>query len=343
MDVEFHYYITYLIAVAAGFDVANAKTIATASQYVDDNDQIVEVDKDLGTAYRNYISQTMNILNPKSSLMRIYPLFHFIPGDPDATTAHRKDGRMHWLNTTPNSVSAQAIFDRALATRDLYRIGIACHTYADTWAHQNFVGYHEPFNAMSGPLESCLPNIGHADAKHNPDWPGLVWRDKRLREERVDNNERFCAAAKAIFERLSRYATPSRTEGEISKAAEVLVADILLAIGATDPGNKYVRERTARYIQLTSKPQYGGVALSEYDPDLWFDEAVNEEVRGLRDRSDMSLTRYDPLCDHYTWKNRQSFQATDWYKFQEAVKAHQNEAWEVLVGRNFQGLDLPDL
>jgi hypothetical protein len=183
MDVEFHYYMTYLVAAKAGFGSDDVLKIAYTSQYVDDNDMILEIDKGKASAYRNYISQTMNILKPKSKLFRIYPLFHFIPGDPMSKTAFRKDGKMHWLNTTPNSENANKIIDAAISTENLFRIGVACHCYADSWAHQNFVGYYDEFNAMASPLSKVTPDIGHADAQHNPDWPGLIWRDQRLLED----------------------------------------------------------------------------------------------------------------------------------------------------------------
>lgn len=38
MDTEFHYYITGIIARAAGFSEDEAKIIATSSEYVDEND-----------------------------------------------------------------------------------------------------------------------------------------------------------------------------------------------------------------------------------------------------------------------------------------------------------------
>ena len=203
MDIEFHYYMTYLTSAYAGLEPKDALTLAYASQYVDDNDIVCEVDKGKGSSYRNYISQTMNILKPKDTLFRIYPLFHFVPGDPMSKTAWRKDGKMHWLNTTPNSKNANQIMDAALETDDLYRIGIAVHTYVDTWAHQNFIGYYDDFNSMKTMLGSVAPNIGHADAGHNPDEPALVWRDPRLLDERVDNRDRFLEAAKCLYEKLA--------------------------------------------------------------------------------------------------------------------------------------------
>ncbi|MDP6564329.1 MAG: ATP-binding protein, partial [Alphaproteobacteria bacterium] len=114
MDIEFHYYMTYLIAAKAGLGAAEAGLLAHASQYIDDNDLRFEIDKGQGSAYRNYISQTMNILKPKASLLRIYPIFHFIPGDPQSQSAWRKDGKMHWLNTTPNSDNANRVMDAAV-------------------------------------------------------------------------------------------------------------------------------------------------------------------------------------------------------------------------------------
>ena len=92
MDFEFHYYITGLIAQRAGFSEDDAKIITYASQFVDDNDVVLNVtDRKTGKAYSNYISQTMDILKPKKTLMRIYPIFHFVPGDPMTESARRGD------------------------------------------------------------------------------------------------------------------------------------------------------------------------------------------------------------------------------------------------------------
>jgi len=87
MNAEFHYYITRLIAARAGLPPEDAHIVAYSSQYTDDNDIIFKIDKDLPTEYGNYISQTMNILKPRDTLLRIYSLFHFIPGDPMAPSA----------------------------------------------------------------------------------------------------------------------------------------------------------------------------------------------------------------------------------------------------------------
>ncbi|MDH3997669.1 MAG: hypothetical protein OET90_02415 [Desulfuromonadales bacterium] len=344
MDIEFHYHMTYLIAAKAGFSPEDASVLAYASQYVDDNDMKLEVDKDNeDTKYRNYISQTMNILKPKEKLFRIYPLFHFIPGDPQCKEAWRKDGKMHWLNTTPDSKNANLIMDAALATGNLYRIGIACHAYADTWAHQNFVGYYEDYNAMKSPLQRVAPNIGHADAGHNPDWPALVWRDKRLTNERIDNKAKFLEAASRMLEVLARYNDSQISDEEIKQRKTALKADLSKAIGEKDQKNKHKDKRIKRYISLSQSPAYGSTKMPKYDEDSWIMDAIAEDVRGLNDRSDNILARYDPFTDEYTWKDRQTYQSTHWWQFQEAVKAHQDEAWALLEGRSFSTLKLASL
>jgi len=398
MDIEFHYYITYLIAARAGLPPPDALTLAWACQYTDDNTMICVIDAGLPTEYTNYISQTANILKPRRTLMRIYPLFHFLPGDPQAPTAWRKDGAMHWLNTTPGSENANLILDAALATADLYRIGIACHAYADTWAHQNFVGYGHEFNAFIGPLfTAVMPNIGHADAIFHPDEATLRWRDPRLLHEPIDNQARFLAAAVALYRKLARFVATNLPPEELDRRATALRDDLAwcmdgvssadgvrsgdgvrsfdlasrsdaelkaltpegvdpVALKALTPDasdypptpDMLAARRLSRYRHLassSSSSSYGGRAIPPYDPDLWMDEAINEQIHGLRDRSDFILACLDPWPDTYTWKDRAAaaYRRTPWYRFQEAVKAHQNESWQLLTDRNFLGLDLADL
>ena len=334
MDIEFHYYMTYLTATRAGFPPSDAETLAYSSQYVDENSQILPIDRGKPTAYHNYITQTLNILKPKHELMRIYPIFHFIPGDPLASTAQRKDGQQHRLNTTPNSVNANLIFDDALRSDNLYRIGIAAHSYVDTWAHQNFVGYYNAFNAMRGILSKTLPNIGHADAKHQPDWPALVWLDERLIEanEVVNNSRRFMDAAKHLFHKLRRYVDPSCPETTIQDEFQLLHQDLMTAIGQPDSTNIYQAERIQRYCALSHHDVYGGRPLPVFDEKQWFEQAIHRTVRGVSDDNTF-WAKLDPLKDEYTWKD--NYQHSHWYQFQEAAKEQQASALAILKEQVF--------
>ncbi|MEN1760391.1 DUF6765 family protein [Anoxynatronum sibiricum] len=51
--------------------------------------------------------------------------------------------------------------------------------FADTWAHQNFTGYYDAFNAMKGPLNRAFPRIGNAGAGKRPDRVDHFWHFHR--------------------------------------------------------------------------------------------------------------------------------------------------------------------
>ncbi|MCT4594539.1 MAG: hypothetical protein N4A57_09755 [Anaeromicrobium sp.] len=349
MNIEFHYYMIYLIATRAGFRPESAKIMAISSQYVDDNDMIFTISKGTPEEYTNHISQTMNIIKPKKKLFRIYPLFHFIPGDPLALSARRKDGKLHMLNTTPNSTNVNSIFDMAIYSKNLYRIGIALHSFADTWAHQNFTGYYDTFNSVDGGVEKIIPYIGHASAYYYPDWPALIWKDSRLvgKYIKVNNRERFLEAAREIFRKLYLSLNPNETSQHVHWESKKLLEDLNNAIGKMDQGNEEKDNRIKRYKELARKKEYGGGVLEDYQRDKWFDQVVNEEILGIRDRGviaingvSVGLNRYDPLTDIYTWKNSKNYTKSHWYKFQEAVKTHQKVAFNILSKKNFSYLDL---
>ncbi|RJR18318.1 MAG: hypothetical protein C4582_11755 [Desulfobacteraceae bacterium] len=323
MDTEFHYWVTGIIAKAAGFSNDEAFTIACSSEYVDENDISYSIcDRRSERIYRNFISQTVNIFKPKSNLLRIYPIFHFVPGDPFAESARRRDGKMHLLNTTPNGESALEMLYRAFAAPErtrLYRIGIATHAYADTWAHQNFVGWHDSFNHMDLDLK---PNIGHADAGHHPDWMAHLWCDNRLVEKDVDNRSRFLSAANHIFQHYCRYLGSQDRQfrpeewGEVRKLME----------SVNDPSftgnkNRHNEERIKKYRDFAPW-------LPEFDERVWFSDAVDTLVYGLPDsHHDLVPTIFK---DRYFWKEDVVKEETPWYLFQEAVKAHERYAVKLL-------------
>ena len=169
MDIEFHYYITYILANKAGFSPADSAVIAYACQQTDDNTYHYCINMEKENPYLTIVSQTMDITKPQEKRKTIYPVFHFFPGDPASPSARRKDGKTHPFNTTPDSGNARKMFEEGMKSGSLYRIGIAAHVYADTWAHQNYCGSKDDFNAMDRFGGGLIPNIGHADATHDPD------------------------------------------------------------------------------------------------------------------------------------------------------------------------------
>jgi len=306
MDIEFHYYMTYIIARRAGFSPNDSSVIAYSSQYTDDNTEHLYISQDTPDAYESYISQTVNILKPEKELMRIYPVFDFLPGsltEIAGDSARRSDGKLHLMNTIPNSLSAQQVLAEALGLHDLYRIGIATHTFSDTFAHQNFVGADDGFNNMAGLLEKLIPSVGHADAKHSPDVPNELWKDKRLvpSHASIDNKPRFLDAAGCLFDLY-------RGRSVDDDARSSLLTDLGNAIGDSASTKT---QRVGNYKALI------GAEFTKYDEDTWFKDAVGfttADTSGGGDTVPGTETRW-------IWKD--NYRESHWFKFQEAVKAHQ--------------------
>ena len=217
---------TYLIAARAGFPPAEAALVAQAAQEIDDNHIPIAVNAGAQDNYLSAITQTMNILQPHHT-RKVYPIFHFIPGDPDAPSTRRKDRlRSGWV-TTPNSPLANALIDTALRSKNLYRIGASAHAFADSWAHQNFVGGSDVYNEMPGVSmakrvedDIALLRIGHALAGHQPDIPALIWTDERLvRLPRSDNTDRFHGRGLPPLPQILRIPSMDRRTGKRLRGA----------------------------------------------------------------------------------------------------------------------------
>ena len=325
MNTEFHYYVTGIVANAAGFPEQEAKTIAASSEFVDENDVQIKVrDESKEVVYQNYISQTMNILKPKQKLMRIYPAFHFVPGQASDKRARRRDGKMHLLNTTPDNEIANLLLDKAFdASEDtrLYRIGIASHAYADTWAHQNFVGWYDYFNSVGLNIK---PDIGHSDAEHHPDWVAHRWEDCRLLEEEVDNTERYLEATEKLYHKFKTF-NENRLKRNVNLTWEELYGKLVRGFGTSFSGshNEYHEDRLNFWRKQASW-------LGDFDERVWLEDAMQIKVRGFKDSKEGILSTFTLIKDEFFWKDPAQKERTDWYRFQEAVKEHQSYAIALL-------------
>lgn len=317
MDIEFHYWITGLIASRAGFTDDEAYTIAYSSQYVDENDiSYTIVDRRDNSKYINFVSQTMNILKPKDTLMRIYPIFHFVPGDPMAPSARRRDGKMHVLNTTPDNANANAMIDAAFAAPEytrLFRIGIASHVYVDTWAHQNFVGWYDHFNNLD---VSPTPLIGHMGAGHHPDWINHSWTDNRLVDGEVSNRARHLAASCALFRKYCKF-LKGIGRSDKTDAWPKLQDELITMMGQSYTGD------VIRYEDARAKSYGQRLKWHAFDEEAWFNEAIHTEVSGARDSAHDLLSLVTLFHDRYWWREGVTKETSSWYRFQEAVKEHE--------------------
>jgi hypothetical protein len=265
MQKDFHYYCVAVLARAAGFTKKDALTIGYASQYVDDATEAEGIK--LGTK-KNYlkfdpvrtaydlhkINQGLKSLD-WSSQKRIFIPFHFLPAQP----FNPEKAKAFSFITKPDSAFARNLMTRAARTKDhkyrLCAIGIAVHTYADTWSHQGFSGRRAvPENDVESihlyerssrhwkhlRLENLaldvLPQIGHAEAGFFPDLPFQKWKCTTKWKTRTgpiqknlqrDNTEVFLEAGHEIYNRLHKMSKEKSSKPIPWKDLEPEIRDLL--------------------------------------------------------------------------------------------------------------------
>jgi hypothetical protein len=342
MDIEFHYYITFILCDAAGFDPHESHIIAYASQYTDDNNKQYFINYDGGGGFTSKISQTMDITKPVKKRRSIYPYFHFIPAGKEAADSCKlktelknecknfstfKCGDENCLLTLSNSENAHEILDEALNSKDLFRIGIAIHSYADTWSHQYFMGCEHKAN--SWPVNPF--DLGHAFYGHKPDIVDKIWSDNRLEgDEEINNLEKFLEAAKFIFVKLHKFKKNVVAENESlkeyektkleQKLREAMSKKSILKNFVNLPGVKYVKplinfhSMTCPRIKAYKKicPHLKQEKF-RYNAKKWQREAF-EPVSGFKGLPELNQ------FDRYWEKDSLPFKQSNWYKFQKALE-----------------------
>ncbi len=305
MEKDFHYYMAFAIAKLAGLE--KPEIVAYASQFVDDNnegqfsvdgEEVSFPDRlEVGSGY--YYPVMTQSLSPKSLDIYVqryvYVPFHFLPGD----SSKKINGNTNPLSVTPYSPNANAVLASALDSKDPYRIGIALHTVADTWSHQDFTGLREEWNAVYpwyNVFKSLVPNIGHAEAGHSPDVISEPWIDYRIGKELVDNKWRAFQAAGTIYVAVQAHTKQGRSWG----ALESSFRDIVYAPDYD--------ERIARIAALV------GGGIPDYDKDAWIDEALKKDKNKM------------------TCELTPNYQQTHWYHFHQAAKSQLAQVVELIKG-----------
>ncbi len=315
MNAEFHYYTIAYLARAAGFSEDDASILACSSQYLDNALVCYEVEHRRGT-YRTLVTHHFGFWDQDQEWAVWIP-FHFFPAANTAPSPPRRDGRTNPLDVQPNSEPAKRLLVAALRSRNLYRIGIALHTYADTWAHRNFSGRKEPWNRIDA--DSPVPPIGHAQALRDPDDIDAVWHDPRFEPpfDRVDNRERFLLAAGRIYRYLATY----NRRGFSDEAAVIAHLDEILGPA------QYARESRAenfiiecsierfsrlRWRREAFDPPSGWSGI-EYEVDL---ESTIDKLSWLKDEilHRSKVVRRRPMIA------RETFFASHLYRWDQAAR-----------------------
>jgi hypothetical protein len=232
MQIDMHYYGTYVLARCAGLKEDIARAIATAAEYVDDSDklrvQLTDGSWVDSEATAHHPGNTAN-LDPIDQRRTWIP-FHFLPGNEGDTEDHRLICRM-------DSANAQAMVKHHLShaskPHGVLLIGIAAHVYADTFAHYGFSGISSKVNHIksgsivcdvkssemqsslramrdrflanyiTGALADFLAGLGHGSGASYPDQPYLRWQfkyDDGRESGWRDNPATFLMGAQKLYE-----------------------------------------------------------------------------------------------------------------------------------------------
>lgn len=148
MQQDFHFYGIYVICRGAGLKPELARTIAYASQYVDDAKHENAIKFENGGWFHQ--EMTAHELISRKALdedtqYRIFSAFHFLPGNAQALPKKEETPKFREkMICIRDSDIAKDLLDQIKKIPESVffpqAVGIALHTYADTFAHQDFSG-----------------------------------------------------------------------------------------------------------------------------------------------------------------------------------------------------------
>ncbi|HPQ69575.1 MAG TPA: hypothetical protein PKW95_10640 [bacterium] len=318
MQIDAHYYGMYLLMRALGFTPEQARIAAYANQYTDDSKQSDEIEFSGNTPNFDPVRTAhygldLNLIKKKNMNLvaqEIWMSFHFLPAGIKGKYPPSP------LLTRPGKGPAKALVKRALKwigdgrPYGYHALGIAAHSFLDTYSHQFFSGRQGPENGVStkamlsfsraadrslwkkitNEIEEYLekkvlgldviPNIGHAEAVHFPDRPFLHWQyyDWKGDPYTISNHERFMTAFKDLFAMIAAHLGLSEAQQRAIWHAEqgkYGLYDVYYKLFLEDDWNSDDRMKNWRKVL----PKTMFVKKSEainlvYDDDAWMDEAI---------------------------------------------------------------------
>lgn len=304
MDIDFHFSTVYVLARWAGFQSYNAQLLATCSQLVDDNvdDKVPHFSAFSQRFSGHELWENMQEMEN----VEVWVPFHFLP----ALDGESVDQQ---LVCRKNSALAQALaleMTTYSGENRLFRLGIALHVYADTWAHQEFSGTTSVGNTLLG-LESQpeqkislswiehkaaslanLKPLGHAAALHFPDQPYLYWHSEQKFPNGRKNWDEFMGAARALYRILCVVA--EKPEEILSSRQELFLSQSFQEIQKED-----CNDRNEIWLQRIRENYFDFPELTKEDQSLEYDSGL------IMGDKDYPALFYQGIDDHYAWVKSQ--------------------------------------
>ena len=324
MEKDFHYYTIYVLSRYAGFSQRDSYIIAYSSQYVDDSTESKPMNvgnyifDPIRTAHMGLRSFTWGVQK------KIFIPFHFLPPG----SLRRTAGRFSYI-TQPNSILANKLIKEVLKDKSeirLHRLGIALHTFVDTWSHQKFSGrehkendidkikrkskYRGLFQTLGDIALSRFPYVNHLQAGKYPDFPYLEWEYKNWKKKTIKrNNSRiFIDCTKTIYQLLVKYPKNSNLK---PKPWEMIETRLLSAF-------KYQNrdcELRCNNMRNIFRDIFGSTGKLIYDKMTWRKEALIAKKNVYYSWDRMLPARIKTL----KFIARKNFLNSNWVQFHKAA------------------------
>jgi hypothetical protein len=307
MQYDMHYYGTYAMAAAAGIQQQDAEVIATAAQFVDDQNfarWVLANSREgiLGIATAHHpleagIRTVFSHAEGDDSRLVWVP-FHFLPGAEGKSFPEK-------MLCRKNSKVVNRMLDYYLSaemlrehrSHALHLMGIAAHVYADTFSHYGFSGIRSDCNRIDNdsirydPSHSKkiidyiqekkdrfmshfteAPSLGHGAVATDPDRPYLKWSFKYEGGEMShrDNPASYLQACQNLFLRFRQFAQVFYGQAVPALAEwEQLEAPVKTILALEASGD----ERVDCWLNAMQSGQLGNIpACRQYNQDEWSDE-----------------------------------------------------------------------
>jgi len=304
MNIDNHYYTIKVLVRRAGFSPEESELIAYASQYVDDatlHKRMTLVNSENLIKYKRFENgvfdpicsahsgvEMAEALGEKTQ-KKVYVSFHFIPEKEGKLNPETKEIEYSSYLTKEDGELANKLLNIAIEeykeavkseekVQKLIKIGIALHSYADTYSHQGFSGIENSDDNDIGNIKvngnrinllktlglNILPDIGHLEAWHYPDNSHIKWSYEYANEalhknDKInrDNCEIFLRGFKKIYKLLSEI------KGIYSEDNWNALRPELEKCLKTKDGKRAVYSK-----------QFPDISFN-YDKDKWFNEALS--------------------------------------------------------------------
>jgi len=322
MNKLFHYEMVKVLACKAGMEEDEAQTVAYASQFADDCAPPAEFYLDSlppGVKCAGLYNEESRLFSPvrtahkglqyilslaRIEQFRVLLAFHFLPpgdfGGDEKSFRAQADGNLagRLVNRAVNDLAE--VNDCDMRQGRLIALGLALHSYADTWAHDDFSGIRQRYNKKNNcqvlrngkwERDYCAGRfeIGHGEST-SPDC-NVTWRYRnRDSGEWVikDNHARFLEAANRIY-------------------------CILCRVTKSDPDFSKLGTSIAKAFEIDSPSAVFDDLVFDFNPNAWSKAALKIDVFKTVDRpSGQREWHYRLLGDRR------------WFLFQEAALAQRN-------------------